>query len=138
MGALISYLIHNYLNWRELRNHRRGYVIIERVENFSGVPMKVNELILRLQGCAHEAGVSNCRKQFINEYIQYLQQLDSNSVVAVSNGECEDDGVYAPVREDGGIDIHRAKPFRADEPFPDDGHDWIRVSYLDSPRPRSL
>lgn len=43
-----------------------------------------------------------------------------------SNGDCEADGVYAPIDNNGSLDRDDARPFREGESFPD-SRDWVRI-----------
>lgn len=69
----------------------------------------------------------------IHKYLEELRKRDLNVIVAVSNGDCEREGVYAPSK-DGKIDFDKAIPIKEGEKFPDGGHDWIQVAYLPLPR----
>lgn len=64
----------------------------------------------------------------MNDFIEEILKNDPNGLVALSNGECEQPGIYAPKTDDG-IDLSRSKPFREGEAFPDD-NDWIHVGYI--------
>ena len=52
------------------------------------------------------------------------------------SGDCQREGIYAPLKEDGEIDLSKRTPLKEGEPFPDQG-EWIQVGYLVQPSPKS-
>ena len=71
-------------------------------------------------------------KEFVERLMTCLETLkkdeqeDPDGLVTSSNGECERDGLYAPVDDNGNIDFTESSPFREGDLLPEG--QWIEIS----------